>query len=357
MKEHQEGFSHHKPDRAVAYWLFSGCLMVALILIVGGLTRLYDAGLSITEWDVIGGVVPPTTEQQWEEAFETYKQFPEYQDLKKGMSMYEFKWIYWWEYLHRMLARALGFVFLIPFLIFAFQKRFNATDYGKLGLVVALGAFQALMGWYMVYSGLVDEPYVSHFRLMIHLALAFIIFWVLFRYGLTKIKGVSPNGNKPPLYWLTVGVTGILFLQVLLGALTAGLDAGHYYSSTFPKMGEYWVPPQIGTQGNLFNDLVNNPVSVQFLHRNAAYLLFFVGIYYWYRTLKSNYGPTIRNLSHSFMALLLLQVILGVLTLFSHAYLSLEDYRIGLASIHQFMAMVIFAILIWMEKELALKKE
>ena len=343
------GFQKNTPDKAVAYWLFSGCVMIAIILIVGGLTRLHGAGLSIPDWDVFGSF-PPVTEEQWDEAFDKYKQFPEYQELNRGMSMGEFQWIFWWEYIHRMLARLLGLMFIIPFAIFAWQKRFSAGDYGKLSAVFALGGLQGLFGWYMVYSGLGDQPYVSHFWLAIHLGMAFLLFWMLLRFGLTKLQGFPPRAPASSLSFFTIGMIVLVYIQIIFGAFTAGLDAGYNYQ-TFPKMGNHWIPPEIGARADsLLEDLVTNSVSVQFIHRIIAYILFFVGIAYWYRIYKNVTIPRIRTLAHTFLALLMSQVLAGILTLLTFPTL-------WLSSLHQFLALVLFMVLILLEKNISMERE
>lgn len=338
-------YSEIQPDRPVAYWLFSGCVMIAIILVVGGLTRLNDAGLSITEWDVIGGVIPPMSEAGWQDAFDTYRAFPEYQELNAGMSMSEFKMIYWWEYAHRMLARMLGFLFLIPFLIFAWQRRFSVPEYGKLTSIFMVGALQGFIGWYMVQSGLAGEPYVSHLRLAMHLGLAFLIFGMTLRFGLTKFLGKATLPQWTPLRKATVAIGALLFIQVLLGALTAGLNAGYVYP-TFPKMGPHWIPPEIGSLSPLVYDLFNNMVTVQFLHRMTAYLLVVVSLVFWYRMYRTVNDATIRFYGHLFLALVVAQVAAGVFTLL----LFIPNW---LAVLHQFLALMLFTIIVIMERMFA----
>ncbi len=213
------------------------------MVIIGGITRLTDSGLSMSDWNLIMGTIPPTSEAEWIDTFEHYKEFPQYQQLNKGMELEEFKAIFFWEYMHRLLGRMLGIVFLIPFLYFWARGYFDSKLLKRMFILLGLGALQGAMGWIMVKSGLVDIPYVSHYRLALHLLLAFILIGFCLWYALDlKYKSPeSPRNITSLKKWLwVVGV--LFFIQMIYGAFTAGLDAGYLYN-TFPKMGGQWLPP------------------------------------------------------------------------------------------------------------------
>jgi heme a synthase len=336
-------------------WLFSGCAMIAVILIVGGLTRLNQAGLSITEWEVISGVVPPMSEAQWETAFETYRQFPEYQEIHRGMTLSEFKVIYWWEYSHRMLSRLLGVIFIIPFLIFIWKRAMPAGDALKLLGVALLGGVQAFLGWYMVQSGLESQPVVSHLRLGIHLTVAFLLFSFLWtmamnripdppRIALNRSQFIRTGFSRPgeiyavqvmPVLWTLAMI--LLFVQVLIGGWTAGLKAGYVYP-TFPKMGEYWIPPELGFMSPWWYDLTHNAISVQFLHRLTALLLTLLIIPIAVHGLRYPVRP-LQITSVILLGVIALQILTGALNL-------LWGVPVWLASFHQIGALVLLAALL-----------
>ncbi len=339
-------------------WLFSGCVMIAVILIVGGLTRLNQAGLSITEWEVISGVVPPLNHAEWEDAFDTYKQFPEYQYVHQGMTLGEFKVIYWWEYSHRMLSRFLGMLFLVPFLIFIWYRVMPPDDALKLGGIALLGGVQAFLGWYMVQSGLDDQPVVSHIRLGIHLTVAFLIFSLLWTMVLNRYytRNIGYTGAVKNRYlrnhsyrtflgitkrqWIYIfGLSAImlLFIQVMVGGWTAGLKAGFVYP-TFPKMGDYWIPPEIGRLSPWWYDMSNNLISVQFIHRIIALLVTIVILPPAVAGIRSE----VRPLQRAGLALLLiiaLQIITGALNV-------LWGVPVWLSSVHQVGALLLLAVLL-----------
>ena len=213
-----------KQKRIIKNWLYSGLLLIALMVIIGGITRLKHAGLSMVEWKLIGGVIPPLNNLQWQETFEKYQQFPEYLKINKNMQLAEFKVIFFWEYLHRLLGRLIGLVFIIPFVIFWIKKWFNPKQKKQLLILLGLGALQGFLGWFMVKSGLVDVPAVSHFRLAIHLVTAFglmcYIYWLILSFTETE-KSVNKTINKLSQYLIIA-----LLIQIIYGAFVAGKDAG-----------------------------------------------------------------------------------------------------------------------------------
>jgi heme a synthase len=328
-------------------WLWSGAALTFVILVVGGITRLTQSGLSIVDWQPLMGVVPPLSEAQWQESFDRYRQFPEYQQLRRGMTLDEYRFIFFWEYLHRMVARLIGLVFLVPFLVFLAKGYFDRPLLRRALLLFGLGALQGFMGWYMVSSGLADQPHVSHYRLAIHLAIAFAIFGCCVWFALDlreRAAGppVDPEARRrltPALYLLG----GLLGVQILWGALVAGLKAGRYFN-TFPLMGGGWIPPNALGLDPLALNLVENPFTVQWLHRVLGTALAVVAVLVHLRVRRVAPDRATRRLSAAFVLLVLAQYALGVLTLLLHVPVSL-----GVA--HQAAAMVIFGVwLAWLHR-------
>ena len=311
----------------INYWLITLLSLIGLIVIVGGLTRLTDSGLSITTWDVFKGIMPPLNNKEWLDAFNLYKQIPQYYLLNINMTMEEFKVIYYWEYLHRILGRFLGLIFLIPFLFIYFKKILN-NEYNKNFLILfLLILFQGTVGWYMVKSGLVENTTVSHYRLAVHLNLALILFSAIFWYFLNinlKINKFFFVFNKE--FIVEKIFIFLIFLQITFGAFTSGLDAGQIYQ-TWPLMNNYFFPDDISFENLALSQILNEPSIVQFLHRKLAYIIFIyvllMSFFIFLKRRKNMYKATYFLLSTIF-----LQVILGILTLLSGAY-------IWIASLHQ----------------------
>jgi cytochrome c oxidase assembly protein subunit 15 len=302
-------------------WLICLILLIGLIIIVGGLTRLTDSGLSITEWELFIGVLPPTNSNSWAEYFNSYKQIPQYKLLNYNMSLEEFKFIFLWEYAHRLLARIIGIFFLIPFLFFIFFNFLTKKMITKLILVFTLILTQGAIGWYMVKSGLTFNTTVSHYRLSIHLFIAFTILtsltWILLNsINSTKKKFFQLNINNIFLKFLLI----MLFIQIISGAFVSGLDAGKIYQ-TWPLMNGNFFPDDI-TDANF-----NEPSFVQFIHRNIAYLIFFISIYLGIYYFKRNETKIFKFFLFYFL-IILIQIILGISVLISGA-------NIYLASMHQ----------------------
>lgn len=317
-----------KYQRQVAIWLFGCVFLIAVMVVIGGLTRLTGSGLSITEWDLVMGTLPPMNESQWQEVFGLYQQSPEYRLVNAGMSLGEFKSIFWWEYGHRLIGRTVGFVFLLPLVYFAVRRRLTGGQLGSLLLLFVLGALQGVLGWYMVKSGLVKVPHVSHFRLMAHLSLAFLLFGATLWQGLRfwNGHGVKMKGGKYAA--VSLGLLALIMFQVALGAMVAGLKAGYLYN-TFPKMGEHWIPPSMGY------DMLMNPILIQFSHRVMAYLLVLVVGWLWWSSRKSGLSWRQRRAFDFLLLAVMGQFALGVCTLLYYV-------PITLAALHQFVALVLF---------------
>ena len=314
-------------SKFINYWLISLLLFIGLIVIVGGLTRLTDSGLSITTWDVVKGILPPITKNQWIDAFNLYKQIPQYYLLNENMTMNEFKIIYYWEYIHRILGRILGLLFLIPFL-FIYLKKILTKKYNQnFFILFLLILLQGTVGWYMVKSGLVENTTVSHYRLAIHLNLAFILFSAIFWYFLNiKLKENKFFFNLSTKYLVTKIFIFLVFLQITFGAFTSGLDAGQIYQ-TWPLMNNYIFPDDLSSSSIFSMQIFNEPSFIQFVHRKLAYVIFFyvlvMSFFVFFKKEKYKYNST-----YFLLIVIFIQLILGIYTLLSGA-------NILVASLHQ----------------------
>ncbi len=306
----------------ISSWLILMFLIISIMIIIGGLTRLTDSGLSITQWQLFSGIIPPLTSESWNNYFNLYKKIPEYKLQNYSMTLDEFKIIFWWEWFHRFLGRLIGLFYLIPLLFFTLKLGYKKLI--NLYLIFFLICFQGFIGWYMVSSGLVDNVDVSHFRLSAHLLIAFLILSLIL-WNYLKIK-IILNLNQKLKYNTPLILLFLIFLQIIIGAFVSGMDAGQIYNS-WPLMGSSYFPDDNQIR-NLFNlSAFNDPSLVQFIHRNLAYLILifylFVLIYIYKKNLNNYYYP-IRLIG----ILLIIQIILGILTL-------INDAQIVLASMHQ----------------------
>ena len=311
----------------INYWLISLLIFIAIIVIVGGLTRLTDSGLSITTWDVVSGILPPLNTNEWEKVFNLYKEIPQFYLLNQSMTLNEFKVIYYWEYIHRVLGRILGLLFLIPFIYIYFKKVLNNNYNWNFFVLFLLILLQGTVGWYMVKSGLVENTTVSHYRLAIHLNLALILFSAIFWYLLNiknKKNKVFFNFNNN--FILPKIFIFLVFLQITFGAFTSGLDAGKVYQ-TWPLMNNYFFPDDLSFRDIVFPKIFNEPSFVQFIHRKLAYIiLLFVLVISFLTFYKKN--KDMYNSVYFLLAMIFVQIILGIFTLLSGAY-------ILIASLHQ----------------------
>ena len=310
----------------VYYWLLSILILIGLIVIVGGLTRLTDSGLSITRWDVVSGIFPPFSEKAWDEAFNLYKKIPQFYLSNPDITISEFKVIYYWEYFHRILGRILGLAFIIPLLFFYYKKVFSKEYNIKFLLLFLLILIQGTVGWYMVKSGLIENTTVSHYRLAIHLNLALILFSAAFWY-LLNLKNTQSiiffNFSKNNIY-LKIFIL-LIFLQITFGAFTSGLDAGMLYQ-TWPLMNQNYFPDDISFNNNLF-DLFNQPSFVQFVHRNLAYLIVLYTLIILFFVLYKRRTDLYKS-AFLLVSIIFVQAFLGILTL-------LSGVNIVFASMHQ----------------------
>ena len=319
----------------VSYWLLAMFFIISIMIVVGGLTRLTDSGLSITEWQLFTGIIPPFNSTHWNHYFDLYKKIPEYKLQNYEMSLYEFKTIFWWEYIHRFLGRLIGILFLFPLIFLFIKLGFNNVK--NLILIFLLICFQGFIGWYMVSSGLVERVDVSHFRLSLHLILAFIIlsliFWNYLKFIKINIAFVKIKLKLPFIFLI------LLYLQIIIGAFVSGLDAGQIYNS-WPFMGNNLFPDDSNYKDLFYLSTFSEPSLVQFIHRNLAYLI--LGLYLFilfnvYKNRLSIYYKTIILLGF----FLLLQILLGILTLLSGA-------QIVLASMHQISSIFLVSTSIYL---------
>lgn len=319
-----------RAGRRVAIWLFVMCGLVAAMVIVGGATRLTDSGLSIVEWRPVTGAIPPLNEADWLSEFEKYKTIPEYEEVNFGMSLEEFKEIYWWEWGHRLLGRVLGFAFLLPLIFFAATKQLTRGLAVKLGGLFLLGGLQGALGWWMVSSGLAERVDVSQYRLAAHLSLAVILFAAMFWLGLSlwpqKRIGVSKNIRLGAIA-LSLGV----FAQMVLGAFVAGLRAGRTFN-TWPLMDGKFFPDGYFRTPPTFHDAFETMAAVQFNHRIGAYLLAAGAVWFYLAARKGDYEARARLV----LIAVSLQMMLGIWTV-------LAATPISLGLLHQAGALMVFA--------------
>ena len=322
-----------KINRLFYYWLLTSFTLILVMVLVGGLTRLTDSGLSITQWELFKGILPPLTNEQWNIYFVKYKEIPQYKLLNEGMSLSQFKIIFYWEYIHRFLGRLIGIFFLIPLLYFSFKKEVNKKNLLVCYLIFFLITTQGIVGWYMVQSGLVNNVTVSHYRLSLHLSLAFIIisliFWILLNIkNRTNVNFFSRKKQSYIFYFLIF----LVYLQVAIGAFVSGLDAGKIYQ-TWPLMNYSYFPTDVIIFS--FKDLLdfNNHSLVQFYHRNFAYLITIYIIAIGFFIFKKNLEK-IYNSFYIVVFFLILQIFLGVITLVS-------GLHIYLASTHQICSLLL----------------
>lgn len=330
-------------------WLFSGCFLVFGMVVVGGITRLTGSGLSITEWNVITGTIPPLNESQWIEEFDKYKQIPQYSQLNAHFSLSDFKFIYFWEYIHRLFGRMVGLVFVVGLVYFFTRKAVSKELMPKLLFMFVLGGIQGFLGWYMVSSGLTQNVRVSHFRLAIHLTFAFITFGYIFRVALGQLfpERLVANGSLRPLQKQTSPLIILLLIQIVYGAFVAGTKAGWTYN-TWPDMGGEWVPESIpfAFDKDGWSSLVNNLASIQFIHRMLAYLLFVWISWFVVSGLRNPALPTPqRNGLLILMAGIIAQLVLGILTL-------IWQVPVWMGVTHQALGFLLFGTLIFIHHRL-----
>ncbi|MEA3052975.1 MAG: heme a synthase [Sphingomonadales bacterium] len=317
---------------AIALWLLGVAALVFLMVVVGGITRLTESGLSIVRWQPLSGAIPPLGDSAWAAEFAAYKSSPQYQLVNNGMSLADFKSIYFWEYVHRLLGRVIGLAFALPLAWFAW-KRAIPSGYGwKLVFILGLGAAQGAIGWWMVASGLVDRPDVSHIRLAVHLLMALTIFAVLLWVALDLLRLAGAPGARPArMPTAAIWMLSVLFLQLMFGAYVAGLDAGYAYSS-WPKMGDRWFPSEAPLLEPFLRNFADNPIMVQFVHRWLAFAVAAAALVLARAAWLKGHGHAAILLA----ALVALQILLGISTL-------LSGVELWIAAAHQATAVLLLA--------------
>lgn len=314
---------HASHDRQIATWLIICAVVIYGMIILGGVTRLTDSGLSMVEWRPLMGVIPPLSDAAWMETFDKYKQYPEYQKVNRGMSLDAFKMIFMYEYLHRVLGRIIGVLFFFPMLYFAFKGRVKAGLMPKLWLLFIMGGCQGLLGWYMVKSGLVDRPDVSQYRLTAHLGLAVLIYaymlWVIF--DLLFPRGAAFGAVASMARW-ALGLVALVYLMILSGGLVAGTDAGFAYN-TWPLMGTSFIPPGLYGYDPAWLSAFEDITTIQFNHRIFAYLLTAIIVVFAWRVLRNAGAGRLRWAAILLLLSLALQLVLGISTLLLHVPVSL----------------------------------
>jgi len=330
-------------DLIIATWLVIILVMVFAMIVLGGVTRLTHSGLSMVEWHPITGWFPPTSESDWLEVFSKYKLSPEFQKINKNMDLNGFKSIFWFEYLHRLWGRIIGVAFLLPFIVFLAYGWVSRELAPKLTLMFMLGGLQAVLGWYMVKSGLVERPDVSQYRLTAHFSLALIIIGTIEWVVLGLVYPKSKEVRKTPLGFFSVIVFLWAFITALSGGFVAGIDAGFSYN-TFPLMNGSFLPPDLYQLTPFYLNLFEDVLSVQFNHRLLAQALFLIVAIFWLRARRIELGTRGRLAVNFLAAVVLVQVVLGISTL-------LFMVPLALAAFHQAGAVIVFMAALWVVRE------
>jgi cytochrome c oxidase assembly protein subunit 15 len=327
---------------AIALWLLVVAALVFAMVVVGGITRLTESGLSIVRWEPVSGALPPLGTEAWQAAFDAYRATPQYLQINRGMTLEQFKDIYFWEYVHRLLGRLIGLAFALPLLVFWWRRAIPPGQGGKLIALLALGGLQGAIGWWMVASGLVDVPEVSHIRLAVHLLTALAIFGALIWVALDMQRLAADPGAPPrrmPL--IAIWTLSLLFIQFLFGAYVAGLEAGYAFN-TWPKMGDEWFPSGIPMEPTFLANFADNPIVVQFIHRWLAFAVAAAALLLAVKAWRA--GQWVAALAVA--AAVSIQVLLGILTL-------LSGVELHIAVAHQAMAAMLLGAIVYAAHRLA----
>ena len=336
---------------AIYIWLLTITAMVLGIIVIGGLTRLTDSGLSMTDWRPLLGIVPPLNNENWQIVFEMYQLTPEFKIVNQSMSLEEFKYIFWWEWFHRVFARMIGIVFLIPLIYFIFKKQINYTLYLRLAIVFLLGLFQAFVGWWMVKSGLSENPYVSPYRLTFHLINALIIFSMLLWIAMDYRYSIKINFLSKPFttdFYILTSII-LIFLTIATGGFMAGTNSGQSFN-TFPLMNGKIIPDDYYMEDYGINNIFENTVAINFNHRWLSIFVFFYILFICIKFIKFNNENISSILVYMVIFFLTLQVFLGIVTLLSNVYLPL-------ASMHQTNSIFLLSTLLISYHQYKFRKE
>lgn len=329
----------NNPHKSVIIWLLTGCALIFSMVVVGGITRLTNSGLSMVDWKLIMGAIPPLSEQEWIATFDQYKHFPEYQEVNFMFTLEEFKSIFFWEYIHRLLGRLIGLVFIIPFFYFLLKDKIKGKLLVKCVIILCMGGFQGFLGWWMVKSGLVNNPDVSHYRLATHLVTAFLTFAFTFWVALELIFEKQERPNIP---YMRKGVLVLFFftiLQIIYGAFVAGLNAG-FIMNTWPKMGGTWIAESVTAMEPFWTNFVDGIGGVQFIHRYLAYLVVGVVIFLLLKSAKFELSANQKRSLMVLIGIVFVQFLLGVFTL-------LYAVPVWLGVIHQVGALLLLGAVVY----------
>lgn len=328
-----------KRNKPIIIWLLTGCLLIFLMVIIGGITRLTNSGLSMVDWNPIMGFIPPLNEVDWNVAFEKYKLYPEYQLVNSHFTLEEFKSIFFWEYFHRLIGRVIGVVFLLPFIYFLSKKMLPKKLFIQCLVLFGMGGLQGFIGWWMVKSGLVKDPDVSHFRLAIHLITAFLTFAYTFWMALGLMYQGIENKYVVNLKTIISIIFGVTVLQIIYGAFVAGLNAG-FVMNTFPKMGDQWISDSVTALSPTWLNFVEGIGGVQFIHRYLAYLVVGLIVYFVVRSRKYELSVRQKNSTNILLYAVLFQFLLGVFTL-------IMSVPIWLGVLHQLGAFLLLTAIVY----------
>ncbi len=331
---------NYNNDRAVAKWLFVCCGLVFAMVVLGGFTRLTGSGLSMADWRPMMGVLPPLTDAEWQRVFDLYRQTPEFLKVNSHMDVAAFKGIFWLEYLHRLLGRLVGVVFLVPFVFFLIKGYISRRDSPKYLLMFVLGGMQGLLGWYMVKSGLVDVPHVSQYRLTAHLFMAFLIYAYMMWVALSLVYPAKTDGPRHPWFGRALTLFALLSVTVLSGGFVAGLKAGKILN-TFPLMGDAWIPTGILALDPVWRNFFDNAITAQFDHRWLAITTLVVIVVFWSRARKAALPARARPAVNALLHTAIFQVLLGITTL-------LLAVPVVLGAAHQAVAMLLFTVSLYL---------
>ena len=327
-------------NRTVASWLLLCCGLVFAMVVLGGFTRLTGSGLSMVDWRPLMGALPPLSEADWQRVFEMYQQSPEFQKVNSSFGLSEFKEIFWLEYLHRLLGRIIGIVFLLPLIFFLVRGYIRRDEWPKYLLMFVLGGMQGLLGWYMVKSGLVDIPRVSQYRLTAHLLAAFAIYAYMFWVAMSLLFPSGAGSKKHPWYGRTLALLALVTVTIVSGGFVAGLKAGKIYN-TFPMMGEHWIPPGVLALEPFWRNFFENTSTVQFDHRVLAVTTFVLIATFWVKARRAALPGRARPAVNALLHTAILQVALGIATL-------LLAVPVVLGAAHQGVALLLFTVMLYL---------
>jgi len=339
-----------RKQNLIGNWLLLGVFMIFIQVMLGGITRLTGSGLSITQWDVIMGSLPPMNEQGWQQAFDQYKQFPQYKIMNSEMTLEGFKSIFWWEFIHRFWARLMGVFFVVPFIYFLVKKMIDWNLGKKLIIIFILGGLQGLLGWIMVQSGLVDKPWVSPIDLSAHLILALILYCYLFWVALEILQPQTEEGSIVSFRSFSGILLGLIFLQIFYGGLMAGNKAALFYP-TFPKIGAGYIPNNIFSLKPWTLNLVENVGMIQIIHRTLGFLIALSVFYFYWISRKKEKSPLLKKTFLALPILVITQVLLGILVLIN----SLGKIPVVPGVLHQAVALLLLTVAVFINFQLSQK--